>query len=359
LNRLRWALAAVLASAGCAWCAAGCAELPARGHGDIPALAKTGLELSRQQHYRQAADCYRKALSIDPKLPGVQLNLGLAEFKTGNFQSALPPLTAVVAMDPESQQARTLLGMSYYGAGMYAKAVPELARALAADPTNAQLHYVVAQSCLWSNQYDRALQEFTWLLREQPGSGATHMLMGEALDGLGREDDAIAELQAATAASPPEPNAHFGLGYLFWKERHYDEAEREFRAELDKDATNAPAAAYLADVLIHRGDPQAAEPLFEQALRLNPKIRLARLDLGILYAERKENGRALRELREAVRLDPSRADAHYRLAHVYEGLGQQAAAKSELATVTQLHENRLEDMLHKVSGKPPGLDSGP
>jgi len=111
---------------------------------------------------------------------------------------------------------------------------------------------VVAQSCLWSNQYDSALQEFTLLLREQPGSGATHMLIGEALDGLGRADDAIAELQAATAASPPEPNAHFGLGYLFWKERHDDEAEREFRAELDQGATNAPAAAYVADVLIHR-----------------------------------------------------------------------------------------------------------
>lgn len=61
-----------------------------------------------------------------------------------------------------------------------------------------------------------------------------------------------------------------------------------------------------------------------------------------------------RELREAIRLDPSRADAHYRLARVYRNLGRPAEAKTELETVKQLHENRLEDML--VSGPPPTLD---
>src|ERR1022692_2481620 len=184
---------------------------------------------SRQQHYKEAADCYRKALSIEPNIREIQLNLGLAEFKLGDFQAALAPLAAVLAIDPQSLQARTLLGMRYYGAGMYAKALPELDRALAADPKNTQLHHVIAQSCLWSGQHQRALKEFEWLLREQPDSAATHMLMGEALDGLGRDPDAIVEFQAAAAASSAEPDVHFGLGYLFWKQRRYDEAEREFR----------------------------------------------------------------------------------------------------------------------------------
>ena len=82
-----------------------------------------------------------------------------------------------------------------------------------------------------------------------------------------------------------------------------------------------------------------------------------RIDLGILYAQRKDNERALAELREAVRLDPSRADAHYRLAGVYRSLGQPEQAKAELATVKRLHEGSLDDMLHKVSGKPPTLDA--
>ena len=69
--------------AGRAGGAPGCQTLPARNQADIPSLANAGLALSKQQHYREAADCYRKALSIEPKLREVQLNLGLAEFKLG------------------------------------------------------------------------------------------------------------------------------------------------------------------------------------------------------------------------------------------------------------------------------------
>ena len=86
--------------AGRARCASGCQTLPAHNPADIPALANAGLAFSRQQHYQEAADCYRKALSIEPKIREIQLNLGLAEFKLGDFKSALGPLGAALAMIP-------------------------------------------------------------------------------------------------------------------------------------------------------------------------------------------------------------------------------------------------------------------
>src|SRR5437870_13842023 len=45
------------------------------------AWASLGLVLSRLQEYSEAADAYRNALSRNSRLPGLQLNLGLAEFK--------------------------------------------------------------------------------------------------------------------------------------------------------------------------------------------------------------------------------------------------------------------------------------
>ena len=57
-----------------------------------------------------------------------------------------------------------------------------------------------------------------------------------------------------------------------------------------------------------------------------------------------------------MRLDPSRADAHYRLAQVYQNLGRTAEAKAERAAVTRLHEEHNEDLLQQVSGKPPRLE---
>jgi len=86
-----------------------------------------------------------------------------------------------------------------------------LSAALAALPANSELRYVLAQSCLWAEQYDCALKQ---LLREKPDSAQVHILVAEALDGQSHQNEAIAELQAAAAASPSEPNVHFNLGYL-------------------------------------------------------------------------------------------------------------------------------------------------
>ena len=67
-----------------------------RNPGDAQAYASLGFVLSRQQKYAQAATAYRKAIALDPKLPGVQLDLGLAEFKQGKLEAAIPPLRAAL-----------------------------------------------------------------------------------------------------------------------------------------------------------------------------------------------------------------------------------------------------------------------
>ena len=131
-------------------------------------IAKTGIALSARQQYQAAADCYRKALAINPKIPELQLNLALAEFKLGRFRAAIGPLKVVLAAKPGNMQARTLLGMSYYGLSQFAEALPFLEAALAADADNQQLRYVVAQSALQSATYDLALKHFEWLAQRQP-----------------------------------------------------------------------------------------------------------------------------------------------------------------------------------------------
>src|SRR5215475_3722199 len=84
---------------------------------DAAAFASLGVVLSRQEKYEQAAVAYRKSLALGSNLPGIQLNLGLAEFKRGAFKEAIPPLRAALAADPKNVQSRALLGLSYYGSG--------------------------------------------------------------------------------------------------------------------------------------------------------------------------------------------------------------------------------------------------
>ena len=74
-----------------------------------------GSVLSQEGKYEDAVPAYRKALGLNPKLPGIQLNLGIAQFKLGHLAQAITPLPALAA-DPKSAQAQALLGLSFYGA---------------------------------------------------------------------------------------------------------------------------------------------------------------------------------------------------------------------------------------------------
>jgi tetratricopeptide (TPR) repeat protein len=327
----------------------------ARNPRDAAAYASLGVDYSKEQKYPEAASTYRKALALDPKLPGIQLNLGLAEFKQGHFAAAIAPLQAAVEADPSSMQALTLLGLSCYGAARFAEAAEHLAVAAKADPSNTELHQVLAQSCLWAKKYSCALDEFQHIVQQNPNSPGAHMLMGEALDGLARTPEAVTEFEEAAKAGPREPNVHFGLGYLRWELKQYDEAATEFKTELSIAPDNAQASAYLGDIDMKKNDPASAIPLLKKALQSNSGIRIAWLDMGIILAQQGHTQEAIIHLKHAVKLDPERPDAHFRLGRIYESMGSQAAAQKEFDKVRALHEKAEEDVGRKMGTAPPPL----
>jgi tetratricopeptide (TPR) repeat protein len=95
--------------------------------------------------------------------------------------------------------------------------------------------------------------------------------------------------------------------------------------------------------------------LLDKALAIDPTVRIAHLDLGIVFAQDKQYDRAIAAFKEAIRLDDSKTDAHFRLARVYREAGKPAEAAAELAIVRQLREQTKEDNLQKVTGHPPAL----
>jgi len=148
---------------------------------------------------------------------------------------------------------------------------------------------------------------------------------------------------------------HFGLGFLHWKLHQYDEAQREFEAELTVDPGNAQSFAYLGDIEMKREHPEKALPLLTKAVQLNNEVRNAYIDLGVVLTEQKRYGEAVAALQRAVKLDPAQPDAHYRLARVYQAMGDTAESQREFAKVRELHEKADEDLTHKMSASPPPL----
>jgi tetratricopeptide (TPR) repeat protein len=313
------------------------------------AQAKLGVSQAQKAHYREAVQSYQRAIAIDPNLPGIYLNLGLAWFKLGNFREAIAAFEKESVKAPD-ERVSTLLAMSYFGLGQYREAAERLKPLAAAQPGNAELSYLLAKCYLWSGQYHEAMDLFKGLLNRDPNSVAVHMLLGEALDASYRTSDATAEFEAAAKAGPTQPDVHFGLGYLYWKQKRYEDAEREFHEELKNNPKNARAVAYLGDVMMKDGRRQEALALLKAAVQLRSDLQVPHLDMGILYAESHRHDAAIAEFQRAIKIDPAGFDAHYRLARLYRELGRTADAEGEFRVVQKLHEKKTEEPLMKISG---------
>jgi tetratricopeptide (TPR) repeat protein len=172
------------------------------------------------------------------------------------------------------------------------------------------------------------------------------------LDASNRIEDATAEFEAAVKASPVPPEAHFGLGSVYWKQQRFEDARRGFEAELVNQPQHVQALTYLGDAEMHLNQEKAAEAHLRSALALDKNTRLAQLDLDILLAARNVSGEAALRFREAIRIDPSQPDAHYRLGRLLSSLGRGKEAEGEFEKVKKLAGERPPPPLVQLPGRP-------
>ena len=319
---------------------------------DSEAFAHLGFLEAHEEHYKEAVPYYRKALALNSKIPGLRLDLGLAQFKSGDLQGSIRTfqllLQTVPKASPDALRLATLIGLAHYGLGQYAEAVPYLKQATTSDPQNLPFRLALAHSCLWTKQYQCVLDVYHEIVTLNAESAEADMLAGEALDEMKDKSGAAQQFRAAAKADPKMPNVHFGLGYLLWGLLKFDEAAAEFQAELDNNPAHAQALTYLADCDIQLGHPEIATPLLEKAILIDPKIELTHLDLGILESQADRKDDALRELKTAERLNPADQTVHWRLARFYKGMGRNTEAKIEFDKTRSLQKAADQSVFNKL-----------
>jgi len=288
----------------------------------------------------------------------LRLNLGLALFKAGKMKDAattfLPILKNLPPDSQESLRVTTLIGLARYGAGDYTGAVPFLKKAVAADAQNLPFRLTLAQSCLWSKQYQCVLDVYHEIVNLNENSAEADMLAGQALDEMKDRPAAVEQFRAAVKADPKLPDVHFGLGYLLWAQLKFDEAAKELEAELSNNPDHAQALTYLADCHIQLNNPEPAITLLKKAVKLDPKIELAHVDLGVLYANAGKNDDALLELKTAEKLDPDDQNVHWRLGRFYKSVGKKSEAEAEFQktrTLQKAADKSIFDKLHSAQEK--------
>jgi len=89
--------------------------------------------------------------------------------------------------------------------------------------------------------------------------------------------------------------------------------------------------------------PRALE-LLEKAIRLDPTLALAYLEMGIVYSDRNDIVRAIAAYQKAIEVSPRLEEAHYRLGQAYGRTGQKEKARQELETYQQLSKMQQQEI---------------
>ncbi|HEV2419948.1 MAG TPA: tetratricopeptide repeat protein [Terriglobia bacterium] len=310
-------------------------------------------------NFAAAAKLYQNYLASHPSLPEILQRLGLVYYLSGQFALAIPPLTKALSLNPSLWGSDLFLGISYYRMGKFDHAEGPLRRALAINARLPEADYWLGATLLARNQAESAIpylrrasegpavsMEADSLLAEacqkaaesyaqqiarlDPNSYRTHELKAQALEWQGSTSGALLEYQRALEVNPQLEGAHRSIGEIYWKERHFDLAAREFEAELRLNPLDFPANLRLGEYNLAKGNPQAASAYLHSALASHPaKTEEAWHFLGLADLAQHHLSGAEADLQHAVQANPQDPSNYQLLMQVYSQMGQPRLAEKQ------------------------------
>ena len=249
---------------------------------------------------------------------------------------AIPYLQQALRLK-ETAEVRHLLGDVEEELGDPLGAVREYQRAAELSPKESNL-FDWGSELLLHRAPEPAIEVFAKGSHLFPRS--VRMLVGLGVARYARGDAGEAEhiLCFASDLEPEDQEPYLFLGRIQAAERNVsDESADRLRRFAELHPENALANYYYAVSLWKRrksaqdvADVPKVESLLEKAIRLDPGLGAAFLQLGILRAEQKDFPSAIAAYQKAIGLSPRLEEAHYRLAQVYRQSGEKEQAEREI-----------------------------
>lgn len=283
-----------------------------------------------------------RAQAIDPANYPSGYDLALALIETGNVARARAQISRMLAAK-ETGELHNLLGDLEERSGNLIGAAGAYQRAAHMDATEEHLfdwgNNLVALKALEPAEkvFDAAVVRF-------PKSARLHVGRGIAQYARGRYEEAVRSFCTASDLAPLDPRPHQFLGEMYGVAPELGADVTRRLARFAKGQPRSALAQFHYAMSLWKGQPAGApapdlkqvESLLRRAVARDPTLADASLQLGILLSDQQRYAEAIEALRRATRLQPTLAQAHYRLAQAYRRTGQEALASKELEAFERL-----------------------
>jgi len=241
-------------------------------------LEAWGEVLYAQQRYRRAAEVYQARLALDDRSAGIRYRLGLAQYRNGDFGSAVGSLTQATDLDPQMSDAYYLIALCRREQGQLEAAADALRNAIARSPGSIPAREELADLYRILNQPAAELEQLQVLAGLDSGRVDRQIAIGLAHARTGHADLGVLTLASALEQWPNHPLVYGALGrvWLGIAEAGHDRPEALSKA-LESLARAAATANSTGEVkmlygraLLEDGQLEAAERVLQQATERYP-----------------------------------------------------------------------------------------
>jgi tetratricopeptide (TPR) repeat protein len=284
---------------------------------------------------------YQEAERWDPKIPGLEKNLGLSAYKANNFPEAIRGFSAALKEKPDATPVRAMLGMAYYGSDKFSDAVKTFTPLGVKGMQDSTVGYAWASALAHLGEMKKAAEVLSAYEKgERPNE--TLLLIGQLWIEIGDYARSVAVLHRLLENDPRFVKAHYFAGQADVRWEHWADAITEFQAELALVSDDAEAKYNIGFVYLQQSKVEEAARLFTEVIAAHPDHANAQYQMGKILLDRGDLKGAVEHLEIATRLSPRSDYMHYQLQAAYRKESRVADADRELEVYKELKERQRE-----------------
>jgi tetratricopeptide (TPR) repeat protein len=318
----------------------------------------------------RAIQLYSEAVQLNPKWQEGWWFLGVLQYESRAYPSAIGALSHAIAIDANAGQALALRGLCEFETGDYLNSLTDIEKGILLDPAKDGsqeqiLRYHEAMLLTRLGTYQDALQKYAPFAEHHLTS--PELLMAIGLAGLripllpretspeqrpllsavgeaaykfmeGDENAAREAFNNLFQRFPSARNAHLLYGNLLLAFGP-DAAAPQFKKELEVAPDSDTALNMLAWTLLMENRAEEALPYAIRIAQQQPERAASQLMLGRALLDTSDLPGGIEHLKRGLKLEPDNLEIHIALAKAYSKSGRDDDARRERARCLEMTEN--------------------
>ncbi|MBF0380279.1 MAG: tetratricopeptide repeat protein [Magnetococcales bacterium] len=280
---------------------------------DVQNIFLKGIDFHKSGKLKEAINCYRDILAIQPNSGAAYFNLGVAYKSLGKLDEAINNFGQATKNGPDNPQAHYNLGVTLQEKGSIDAATASFLKAIEIKPDYVEAYNDLGNIFKVQKELDKAVDMYQKAIAMDPDYANSYCNLGVVLLDQDNIDGAVAMFNKALDINPNFIEAYNNLGTAFNKQEKYTEAIASFQKAIAIKPDYTHAYYNLGTAFHAQGNLNEAVEQYKTAISQNPDFFHVYNSFGLILKDQAKFEDATAMFKKALLIKPDYIAAHENL----------------------------------------------